>query len=112
MEMTQLYDIYAYVQPVGLSHIYGCGIDSTASQVGYFRMENTNSFKFFKMFNANSNDECRGLVYDASTSQITLLIYSQSSNLKTYATSNYDVFLLIVSDSGVAQRGVQISLSS
>jgi hypothetical protein len=75
-------------------------------------MENNNNFKFHKILNAASNDECRGLTYDENKKEISILVYSNSADLKQLSTSNYDVFIIIISDSGIAQRGKQISLSS
>ncbi len=94
-----------------MSHIYGCGTNSDKSISFYFRMQNNGQFKFFKKINGNGNDECRGISYDQSKSESTLLMLTASTNLKDLNTLSTDAVLIQISDSGIVSRGKHISLS-
>lgn len=67
--------------------------------------------KFFKKIGTASTTICQGLVYNATTNEATLLLLSNDANMKTTSTTGNDAFLVIISDSGIVNRGKQITLS-
>ena len=79
---AKLETVVAYTAPTDSSHLFGCGYWSTSKSAGVFRMKTDGTLTFFKQI-VNYQEatqavpksvQCYGIVYDASQSQVTILL--------------------------------------